>query len=86
MSLSLHSVLPGMAGVCCNEPLCKLTKSMFCFESQDIKSHVESKKQFTMWHRVTCPAAVSDLYPNEKPSYKHLPKMGDISCKHMLSA
>lgn len=52
--------------------LCEQTKSMFFFDSQDIKSRVESKKQFAMWHRVTCPAVVSDLYPNEKP-YKHLP-------------
>lgn len=66
--------------------VCKETKSMYCFDSLDIKSHVESKKQFAMWHRVTCPAVFSDLYPNEKPSYKHLPEVREVSCKHMLSA
>lgn len=51
--------------VCGNKPLCKQTKSTFCFDSQDIKSHVESKKQFAMWHRVSCPAVIGDLYPNK---------------------
>jgi len=46
---------------------------MFRFDSQDIKSSVESKKQFAVWQRMTCPTVASDLYPNEKPSYKHLP-------------
>lgn len=69
-----------------NKPLCKQTKSKFCFDSQDIKSHVGSKKQFAMWHKVTCPAVFNDLFPNEKPSYKHLPEVREISCKHMLSA